>query len=229
MTRRSPASGDVQAILFDSGGVLMRPIGGRWNPRADFEETVLAHDPSITNDRFAAAIAAGDRFFAALSSTPGYDDYHRVVLRNLGMEATSQLLADLRREVPVGRVLELYPDVRKTLEELTQRQVRMAVVSDAWPDLPGLHAALGIRHFFEAYAISAELGCNKPDPRMYHHASTALGLTPTQCLFIDDDPDLVQAAIDLGYAGRAICRDSPLPDVPPVPSIATLTELLELF
>ncbi|MFV5997734.1 HAD family hydrolase [Streptomyces sp. NPDC056231] len=137
----------------------MRPIGGRWNPRADFEETVLAHDPSITNDRFAAAIVAGDRFFAGLSSTPDYDDYHRVVLRNLGIEATPQLLADLRREVPVDRVLELYPDVRKTLEELSQRQVRMAVVSDAWPDLPGLHAALGIHHFFEAYAISAELGC----------------------------------------------------------------------
>lgn len=229
MTRRFPASGDVQAVLFDSGGVLMRPIGGRWNPRADFEETVLSHDPSITDDQFAAAIAAGDGFFAALSSTPDYDDYHRVVLRRLGMEATSQLLADLRREVPADRVLELYPDVRKTLEELRRRRVRMAVVSDAWPDLPGLHAELGIHHFFEAYAISAELGCNKPDPRMYHHASAALGLTPAQCLFVDDDPDLVQAAIDLGYAGRAIRRDFPLPEVPPVPSVATLTELLELF
>lgn len=64
---------------------------------------------------------------------------------------------------------------------------------------------------------------------MYHHASTALGLMPTQRLFIDDDPDLVQAARDLGYVGRALVRDSPLPDVPPVPSITTLTELLELF
>ena len=35
---------------------------------------VLAHDPSITNDRFAAAIAAGDRFFAPMSSTPDCDD-----------------------------------------------------------------------------------------------------------------------------------------------------------
>ncbi|MFJ2740882.1 HAD family hydrolase [Streptomyces sp. NPDC087440] len=228
MTTRTPAPTDVQAVLLDSGGVLMRPVGGRWNPRADFEETVLAHDPSITEDRFAAAIAAGDRFFADSPSTPDHDDYHRVMLHSLGAEATPQLLADLRREVPADRVLELYPDVRSTLEELSRRQVRMAVVSDAWPDLPDLRAALGIRHFFEAYAISAELGCTKPDPRMYHHASTALGLTPGQCLFIDDDPDLVRAAVDLGYAGRAIHRNPPLPDVPPVPSITTLTELLEL-
>ncbi|MFD8034793.1 HAD family hydrolase [Streptomyces sp. NPDC059717] len=165
----------VDAVLFDSGGVLMRPIGGRWTPRADSEETVLAHDPSITNDRFAAAIAAGDLLLAVLSSTPDYDDHHRVVLCNLGMEATAQLLAHLRREVPEDRVLELYPDVRQTLEELSRRRIRMAVVSDAWPDLPDLHAALGIHHLFEAYAISAELGRTKADPRMYRNAGTALG------------------------------------------------------
>lgn len=57
------------------------------------------------------------------------------------------------------------------------------MVSDAWPGLADLHAGLGISRFFEAYAISAVLGCNKPDPRMYHHASAALNLAPAQCLF----------------------------------------------
>jgi HAD superfamily hydrolase (TIGR01509 family) len=79
-----------------------------------------------------------------------------------------------------------------------------AVVSGAWPGLPDLHAGLGIAAFFEAYAISALLGCRKPDPRMYHHASSALGLSPGQCVFVDDDPELVAAAIALGYQGRAI-------------------------
>ncbi|MCX4537084.1 HAD-IA family hydrolase [Streptomyces sp. NBC_00841] len=204
----------------------MQPIGGRWNPRADFEQTVLAYDPSITPEQFAAAIAAGDHFFATSSSTPDYDDYHRVMLHNLGVDPTSQLLADLRREVPPATVLETYPEVVGTLEELSRRGVRMAVVSDAWPGLPALHAGLGIGQFFEAYAISAELGCNKPDPRMYHHASTALNLPPAQCLFVDDDPSLVAAAIKLGYAGSAVCRGSATSDMP---SIASLAELLDLF
>ncbi|MFJ3820005.1 HAD family hydrolase [Streptomyces nodosus] len=222
----SPASATgLRAVLFDSGGVLMQPIGGRWNPRADFEETVLAHASSLTPQQFAAAVAAGDHFFSASSSTPEYDDYHRVVLCHLGVDATPELLADLRRDVPPSTFLETYPDVEETLEGLNRRGVRMAVVSDAWPNLPDLHAGLGIRHFFEAYAISAVLGCNKPDPRMYHHASTALGLAPAQCLFVDDDPGLVTAAIRLGYAGRALCRDSA---VPGVPSITSLTQLLDL-
>lgn len=204
----------------------MQPIGGRWNPRADFEQTVLAHAPSITPEEFAAAVTVGDHFFAASSSTPDYDDYHRVMLHHLGVDPTPDLLADLCREVPSPVFLETYPDVEETLQELSRRKVRMAVVSDAWPNLPVLHAGLGIDRFFEAYAISALLGCTKPDPRMYHHASDALELAPAECLFIDDDPDLVDAAIRLGYAGRALRRDASASNVP---SITSLTELLALF
>ncbi|MGW2836613.1 HAD family hydrolase [Streptomyces sp. NPDC001493] len=226
MTTSSSLNSSLRAVLFDSGGVLMRPIGGRWNPRADFEETVLAHDPSITPHRFADAIAAGDRFMDDFPGTPDYDDYHRVVLGNLGLRPTPELLAQLRRDVHPSVVLELFPDVLGTLAELKRRGVRMAVVSDAWPDLPDLHEGLGIHDFFEVYAISAVLGCEKPDPRMYHHASTGLGLKPSECLFVDDLPELVSAAMELGYEGRALSRTE---STEQVPSITTLTELLELF
>jgi HAD superfamily hydrolase (TIGR01509 family) len=107
----------------------------------------------------------------------------------------------------------------------------MAVVSDAWPNLPQLHADLGIHDFFDAYAISAVLGCRKPDPRMYRHASDALGLDPSACIFVDDDPDLVAAAIALGYQGRWMRRTDGDADgaTADVPSIGSLTELIKLF
>lgn len=224
---RTPAAGSPRAVLFDSGGVLMQPVGGRWNPRADFEQTVLSHAPWVTPEQFTAAIAAGDEFMAAAASTPGRDDYHRVLLRHLGVTPAPGLLAGLHRPVEAAVFLELFPDVRPTLDELRRRGVPMAVVSDAWPDLPRLHDGLGIGGFFDAYAISAVLGFRKPDPRIYRHASDALGLAPEQCLFIDDDPALASAAIGLGYHGRALCRDSSRP--PGVPSITSLTEVLNLF
>ncbi|WP_370370836.1 HAD family hydrolase [Catenulispora sp. GP43] len=216
-----------QALLLDSGGVLMRPIGGRWHPRADFEATVKAHIPHVSDNELTEAIREGDRFMAAATSTPDLDDYHRAMLTHIGIQASANLVAALVREVPPASVLETFPEVIPTLTKLRARGVPMAVVSDAWPNLPDLHAALGLGDFFAAYAISAVLGCSKPDPRMYHHASGALGLAPAECLFVDDDPELVAAAIALGYQGCAMRRDGETaPDG--VPAISSLTELLDL-
>ena len=212
------------AVLFDSGGVLMQPIGGRWNPRADFEHTLVTAFPTLTPARIAAAIAAGDVFLEHVDGTPDYDDYHRVMLEYLGVRPTGELLAELTRPVDPRTILETFPDVLPTLRQLQRNGVRMAVVSDAWPELPALHAALGMDGFFEAYAISAELGCRKPDPRMYRHASDALGLAPQQCLFLDDDPTLVSAAIALGYHGLAVLRD-PAELTQAVPFIRSIDEL----
>lgn len=232
ITSASPReSTSLSAVLFDSGGVLMQPIGGRWNPRADFEPAVLARRPDITAERFAAAIRVGDEFMAAAGATPDLDDYHSAMLECLGVDVTAELLAELTRPVPGDSVLEVFGDVVDTLEALRARGVRMAVVSDAWANLPQLHADLGIDDYFEAYAISAVLGCRKPDPRMYRHASDALGLTPAECLFVDDSPELVAAAIELGYQGRWMRRDGSADqdtDVS-VPAIASLAEVVELF
>ncbi|WP_431035946.1 HAD family hydrolase [Streptomyces sp. P6-2-1] len=217
---------DIRAVLFDSGGVLMRPVGGRWNPRADFEETVSRHMPSITPERFAEAIAVGDRFLAEAAGTPDRDDYHRVLLGELGVRPAPELLAALRREVPPAVMLELYPDVLPTLAELKRRGIRLAVVSDAWPDLPELHEGLGIRGYFEVYAISAVLGREKPDPRMYHHASEGLGLDPAHCLFVDDTPALVTAALALGYEGRFLDREGTGSTVPSISSLRELSALV---
>ena len=221
-------SATPKALLLDSGGVLMRPIGGRWNPRADFEATVKSHAPHVTDEELAEAVRQGDRFMAAATSTPDLDDYHRAMLTCIGVGASPELLAALVRDVPPTTVLETFPEAIPTLTALRERGVPMAVVSDAWPNLPDLHAALGLGGFFDAYAISAVLGCHKPDPRMYHHASGALGLAPADCLFVDDDPDLVAAAVALGYQGRAMVRDGDAARRDGVQVITSLTELLDL-
>ncbi len=216
----------VDAVLFDSGGVLIGPVGGRWNPRFDFEEIVARRAPDVRSERLAIAIATGDRFLAAARGTPSRDAYHRVMLDVLGVDSSPELLAELDAWVDPAKVVEPFPEVIAVLDQLRARAVRLAVVSDAWPTLPDLHAGVGLGGYFEAYAISAVLECTKPDPRMYRHASDALGLSPERCLFVDDSPALVQAALGLGYQGCALLRDgSRHPDVP---SISSLTELLGL-
>ena len=51
----------------------------------------------------------------------------------------------------------------------------LAIVSDTGPEAHRLYEELGWTDLFDAYVISAELGCCKPDPRMYRTASERLG------------------------------------------------------
>jgi FMN phosphatase YigB (HAD superfamily) len=216
----------IRGIMFDAGGVLIRPVGGRWNPRYDFEGIVLAHHPETPIDLFPAAFAAGQRVLDAGTTTANRTEYHRAMLRVLGVEEPS---ASLLRELEgpaAGPVIETFPDVRPVLDHLQGRGIRMSVVSDAWAGLEDLFRELGLERYFEGFAISEVVGCRKPDPRMYAAGSDLLGLHPGDCLFIDDDPDLVSAAVDLGYHGVAMMREERRPVA--VGAITTLDELLPI-
>jgi HAD superfamily hydrolase (TIGR01509 family) len=194
--------------MFDAGGVLTRPIGGRWNPRYDFESIVVSHHPQVREDLFPQAIEAGQHFLNAGTVTANRTDYHRTMLATLGVEHPSKQLLHQLEAPAAGPVIEPYPDVRRVLNQLQLWDVRMSVVSDNWAGLEATFAGLDIQHYFDGFAISEVLGCRKPDPRMYAEGSRLLGLDPHECLFIDDDPQLVNAAQELGYHGITLDRDT---------------------
>jgi HAD superfamily hydrolase (TIGR01509 family) len=213
----------IRGVLFDAGGVLIRPVGGRWNPRYDFEDVVLRHHPWIRAELFPQAFAAGQRALEASPVTLERALYHRAILQVLGVDGPSPALLHELEAPAAGAVIETFPDVRAVLDELRAGGIRMAVVSDTWAGLENLFRQIDIERYFEVFAISEVLGCRKPDPRMYRAGSDGLGLDPRECVFIDDDPALVAAANELGYHGVALVRDG----LPP-PGIRTMRSLVEL-
>ena len=67
-------------MLLDSRGVALRPIGGRWNPRFDFEDVVARHHPALDLTRLPAAVAACDVFLHASPADRPREEYHRHLL-----------------------------------------------------------------------------------------------------------------------------------------------------
>jgi putative hydrolase of the HAD superfamily len=196
----------IRGVMFDAGGVLTRPIGGRWNPRYDFESIVMRHHPQVKRELFSEAIEAGQRFLDASAVTANRSNYHRTMLTVLGIDRPSEQLLHQLEAPAAGPVIEAYPDVRRVLDQLRRWHVRMSVVSDNWAGLEATFASLGIGSYFAGFAISEIVGCRKPDPRMYTEGSRLLNLEPHECLFIDDDPQLVAAAKGLGYHGVTLDR-----------------------
>ena len=70
--------------------------------------------------------------------------------------------------------------------------------------LRGYH---GIEPFIDAAFVSGDLGVRKPDPRIYSIALETLGVRPNECLFIDDYPERVGAACELGICSLLFNRE----------------------
>jgi FMN phosphatase YigB (HAD superfamily) len=177
-------------------------------------------------ESFPSAFAVGQQVLDAGPATPSLAEYHRAILGALGVDRPAPELLWELEQPGAHRLVEPFDEVRGVLERLRAGGVRMAIVSDNWPGLEGLYRQLGLDSYFQASVVSAVLGCRKPDPRMYRAGSDALGLPSRECPFVDDDPDLVAAAIGLGYGGTAIIRTADPPTT--VPWFGTLEELVPM-
>ena len=56
--------------------------------------------------------------------------------------------------------------------------------------------ALGLTGMFAAVVTASDLGIAKPDPRIFRHAASQLGVPPERCVFVGDlrDTDALGAA-----------------------------------
>jgi len=54
---------------------------------------------------------------------------------------------------------------------------------------------------FDDYVLSYELGLAKPEPGIYREAARRAGCAADECVFIDDLPENVEAAVSLGAKG----------------------------
>ena len=210
----------IRGVLFDAGGVLIQPIGGRWNPRYDFEDIVVAHHPETRAELFPEAFGMGQQVLDEGTTTANRTDYHRAMLRVLGIDEPSAALLRELEAPAAGPIVEVFPDVRRVLDQLRASGVRMSVVSDTWAGLEAIFRSLDIEQYFAGFVISEVVGYQKPDPRMYAAGSDLLGLDPGDCLFIDDDPRLVSIAIQLGYHGVALMRGGQPPASVPADHVA---------
>jgi putative hydrolase of the HAD superfamily len=82
----------------------------------------------------------------------------------------------------------LQPDVVETLEKLEGRY-RLGVIANQLRAVRDAMRRDGIDRFFEVWAVSEELGVEKPDPRIYEHALELAHAPPERCAMAGDRLD----------------------------------------
>lgn len=88
----------------------------------------------------------------------------------------------------------LQPDVLPALREL-QGSYRLGVLANQERWIRDTMARDGIDGFFDIWAVSAEVGAEKPDPRLFEYAMNQAGVPAERCAMVGDrlDNDVIPA------------------------------------
>ncbi len=90
------------------------------------------------------------------------------------------------------------PQMLEAIRRLRAAGLRVGALTNNWKNAEGGRDNTELRVLFDAFVESAVVGLRKPDPRIYHHACTALGVRPAQTAFLDDIGRNLKAARELG-------------------------------
>jgi putative hydrolase of the HAD superfamily len=193
---RSPLSLPGRVVIFDYGevitvtptaadrAVIARLAGVSGEDEAKFWTAYTAHRGPL--DQGTGGGARG--YWQAIAADTGAD-WDEVRLHELWV-------ADFRSWLSVN------PGTLEVIADLKAGGTRLALLSNAGPDYGSVlrHGPLG--GYFEAFFVSGELGLLKPEPAIYSHALSELGVPASAAVFIDNREDNVRGAQSLGITGH---------------------------
>ena len=115
--------------------------------------------------------------------------------------------------------LDLEEDMFELVERSKSGGYKTALLSNSWG--MGLYPIDRIRELFDVVVISGEVGLRKPDPAIFKLTVDKLGLEAASCVFVDDHPGHLKAALEAGMT--TVLHKSPAQSITEVEALLDLT------
>ena len=189
-----PATDDaagIDAVLIDVGGVACA-----FDP--DHRLSQLAQAMNTTP--YAVTEAIFDSGFDVECDTGIHTE--AAVYRRFQALGFAGSIESLRRLwvsafVPVSTVLD-------TARALREHGIKVISVTDNGPVLRAVIDDLLPDDAFDAHVFSCEVGATKPDPEIFRYALDLSGAQASRTVFLDDSPQNVRAARNLGLQAETV-------------------------
>ncbi len=124
----------------------------------------------------------------------------------------------------------VFLDVDDELRALRQQGYRLGLLSNVWPfPIKYLLKKRKLEQYFEHLILSYEVGCAKPDSRIFQIACDKFQVHAGRALMVGDNPELdIVGALSAGMPAVHIDRYPSLTPVR-VPNVPVIGELCELY
>ncbi|WAC18603.1 HAD family hydrolase [Luteolibacter sp. SL250] len=178
-----PSGMEIRCILFDLDRTLL-----------DRDRSFLAFS-AAQYDRFRPQLAGvpPDRFVESFIRLDDRgmlwkDEVYQRLIDELGIRSLTweQLYQDFTDRVADHYVS--FPNVRETLAGLAETHTLGIITNGRTFFQQRSIRTLGIEPFFSAILISEKEGLRKPDPAIFHRATSLLGVTPAETAYVGDHP-----------------------------------------
>lgn len=170
----------IKALIFDNYGVLMSPIFDSLRillPSKLFQRIVKAGRLSDSGQ-----ISAAERAQVTID-----------VLNQAGYDGEAELNKAYRRASKNDRLFQFIKNSRD--------KYKTAMLSNASSNINDLYKGTDLNQYFDQLILSYQVGIIKPDRRIFQLTADRLGVVPNECVFADDNPTNVAAAVACGMKG----------------------------
>ena len=124
-------------------------------------------------------------------------EFHEIFCQRLGVQAAYEPLV-----LAAGAIFEVNMGIKPILAHLAEAGHRLGLLSNTneihWNYFSDGRYSL-IPDAFETLVLSYEVGCVKPEPRIYEIAAERAGVDPSEIFYIDDIPGHIAAALAQGW------------------------------
>ena len=157
----------------------------------------------------------------------------RQIMASCGAQASDDLIAEMVRqdqELLLANA-RLYDDVIPFLTRLSDRGIKIAIVSNCTENTRAMLVATGVDQLADELVLSCEVHSAKPAPEIFRHALGRLGVGPEAAVFVDDQARFCAGSVAVGIRAAQIVRgdlDGQLP-AEGVTLIRSLPEVEALF
>ena len=191
MPDQTPDRTPLRALVVDYGGVLTTAM------RGSFAAFTQEHD--VDPEHLAETLfgeGTSSPFHLIETGSVTLDEFERALAERLRTRGGDTLEAE-------GLVNRMFAGLRPDEDMLdVVRRARAAghltgLLSNSW----GNRESYQFDHFdtlFDAVVISGEVGLRKPDHEIYRLMARELGVTPEECVFVDDIAVNARAAVEVG-------------------------------